>query len=69
MTGIDLQAEVEAKIAKNVSREYRRLSNGTPVKDSTPDLRRKVPGRGIPKGGWVTYRRFPGSEPGNRRDF
>ena len=33
MTGVDLQAEVEAKIEKNASRVYRRLPNGTPVKD------------------------------------
>ena len=34
MTGVDLQGEVEAKIAKNASRVYRRLSNGALVKDS-----------------------------------
>jgi hypothetical protein len=34
MTGVDLQGEVEAKIAKNASRVYRRLVNGTLVKDS-----------------------------------
>jgi NTP pyrophosphatase (non-canonical NTP hydrolase) len=34
MTSVDLQGEVEAKIAKNASRVYRRLSNGTLVKDS-----------------------------------
>ncbi len=33
MTGIDLQAEVEAKVAKNSSRVYRSLPNGTLVKD------------------------------------
>ncbi|MBV9449005.1 MAG: hypothetical protein JO345_24220 [Streptosporangiaceae bacterium] len=33
MTGVDLQGEVEAKIAKNASRVYRRLPNGTMVKD------------------------------------
>ena len=37
MAGVDLQAEVEAKITKNVSRVYRRLSNGALVKDSTRD--------------------------------
>ena len=34
MTGVDLQGEIEAKIAKNTSRMYRRLSRGTLVKDS-----------------------------------
>ena len=34
MTGIDLQGEIEAKMAKNASRVYRRLSNGALVKDS-----------------------------------
>jgi hypothetical protein len=34
MTGVDLQAEVEAKIEKNAARLYRRLPNGTLVKDS-----------------------------------
>jgi NTP pyrophosphatase (non-canonical NTP hydrolase) len=34
MTGVDLQGEIEAKITKNASRVYRRLPNGTPVKDS-----------------------------------
>ena len=34
MTGVDLQGEIEAKMAKNASRVYRRLSNGTLVKDS-----------------------------------
>lgn len=33
MTGTDLQAEVEAKIAKNVGRVYNRLPNGVLVKD------------------------------------
>ncbi len=38
MTGIDLQGEVEAKVAKNVSRVYRRLPNGALIKDvSRPD--------------------------------
>lgn len=32
MTGIDLQAEVEAKLAANVTRAYRKLPNGTLVK-------------------------------------
>ena len=34
MTGIDVQSAIEAKIAKNVSRVYRRLPNGTLVEDS-----------------------------------
>jgi NTP pyrophosphatase (non-canonical NTP hydrolase) len=34
MTGVDLQAEVEAKITKNASRTYHRLPNGTLVKDN-----------------------------------
>ncbi len=34
MTGVDLQGEIEAKIAKNASRVYQRLSNGTLVKHS-----------------------------------
>jgi NTP pyrophosphatase (non-canonical NTP hydrolase) len=34
MTGVDLHEEVEAKIAKNVSRAYRRQPNGALVKDS-----------------------------------
>ncbi|MBO0801462.1 MAG: hypothetical protein J2P25_00080 [Nocardiopsaceae bacterium] len=33
MTGTDLQAEIEAKIAKNVGRVYSRLPNGVLVKD------------------------------------
>jgi len=38
MTGIDLQSALEAKMAKNVSRVYRRLPNGTLVEDSAgPD--------------------------------
>jgi MazG-like family len=38
MTGIDLQSAIEAKIAKNVSRVYRRLPNGTLVEGSAgPD--------------------------------
>ncbi len=39
MTGIDLQVEVEAKVAKNSSRVYRSLPNGTLVKDDvTTDI-------------------------------
>jgi hypothetical protein len=34
MTGVDLQGEVEAKMARNAARVYRRLPNGTLVKDS-----------------------------------
>ncbi|HXW46870.1 MAG TPA: hypothetical protein VEL03_18915 [Streptosporangiaceae bacterium] len=33
MTGVDLQHEVEAKIARNASRSYRRLPNGVLAKD------------------------------------
>ena len=33
MLGVDLQSEVEAKIAKNASRVYSRLPNGALVKD------------------------------------
>lgn len=33
MTGVDLQGEVEAKIARNVARVYGRLPNGTLVKE------------------------------------
>jgi hypothetical protein len=33
MTGVDLQGEIDAKMAKNASRVYHRLSNGTLVKD------------------------------------
>ena len=32
MTGVDLQREVEAKLAKNAARRYSRLPNGVPVK-------------------------------------
>jgi MazG-like family len=34
MTGIDLQNEVEAKLAKNAARVYRHLPNGTLVKST-----------------------------------
>jgi len=34
MTGVDLQHEVEAKIAENASRVYRSLPNGVLVKES-----------------------------------
>ena len=34
MTGVDLQGEVEAKIERNAARAYRRLPNGTLVKDA-----------------------------------
>jgi NTP pyrophosphatase (non-canonical NTP hydrolase) len=33
MTGVDLQAEVQAKIERNSARTYRRLPNGALVKD------------------------------------
>ena len=36
MTGVDLQAEVEAKIEKNAARAYSRLPNGTLVKNARP---------------------------------
>lgn len=35
MTGIDLNAEVEVKLAANEARAYVRLPNGTPVKAGT----------------------------------
>jgi NTP pyrophosphatase (non-canonical NTP hydrolase) len=35
MAGVDLQVEVEAKIAKNSDRVYRTLPNGVLVKDSS----------------------------------
>jgi NTP pyrophosphatase (non-canonical NTP hydrolase) len=34
MTGIDLQDEIEAKMAKNAARVYRRLPNGVLAKSS-----------------------------------
>ena len=34
MTGIDLQDEIESKLAKNAARIYRRLPNGVPAKSS-----------------------------------
>jgi NTP pyrophosphatase (non-canonical NTP hydrolase) len=34
MTGIDLQDELEAKMAKNAARVYRRLPNGVLTKSS-----------------------------------
>jgi hypothetical protein len=37
MIGVDLQGEVEAKIAKNASRVYSRSPNGVLVKDSPED--------------------------------
>jgi len=37
MVGADLQEEVEAKLAANVARVYRRLPNGVLVKDATAD--------------------------------
>jgi NTP pyrophosphatase (non-canonical NTP hydrolase) len=36
MAGVDLQAEVEAKIEKNAARVYRRVPNGVLVKDAGP---------------------------------
>jgi hypothetical protein len=36
MTGVDLGAEVEAKLAVNEAREYVTLPNGTPVKAELP---------------------------------
>ena len=37
MTGVDLQAEIEAKIEKNASRVYSRLPNGVLVKEAIPE--------------------------------
>ena len=37
MTGIDLQDQIEAKIAKNAARVYRPLPNGALVKSPTVD--------------------------------
>ena len=34
MTGVDLQAEIEAKMAKNAARVYRRLPNGVLAKNN-----------------------------------
>lgn len=34
MTGVDLQREVDAKIARNATRSYRRLPNGVLVKEA-----------------------------------
>jgi hypothetical protein len=34
MIGVDLQTEIEAKLAKNAVRSYRRLPNGVPVKSN-----------------------------------
>jgi NTP pyrophosphatase (non-canonical NTP hydrolase) len=36
MVGADLQAAVEAKLATNETRAYRRLPNGVLVKDNSP---------------------------------
>jgi hypothetical protein len=36
MNGIDLASAVEAKIAKNATRTYRRLRNGVLIKTSEP---------------------------------
>ncbi len=33
MTGVDLQDQIEAKMAKNAARVYRRLPNGALAKD------------------------------------
>ena len=37
MTGVDLQTEIEAKLAKNAARAYRQLSNGVLVKSDKPE--------------------------------
>lgn len=37
MSGVDIQGEVEAKIAKNATRTYRTLPNGMKVKENTPE--------------------------------
>jgi hypothetical protein len=34
MTGVDLQDHIEAKLAKNAARAYRRLPNGVLSKDT-----------------------------------
>jgi len=34
MTGVDLQDEIEAKMAKNAARVYQRLANGVLAKSS-----------------------------------
>jgi hypothetical protein len=39
MLGADLQEAVEAKLAKNEARVYRRLSNGVLVKDAAGSRR------------------------------
>jgi hypothetical protein len=36
MTGVELQDEIAAKLAKNSSRHYRRLANGALVNDCAP---------------------------------
>ena len=36
MIGVDLQGAVEAKLAANAARVYRRLPNGVLVKDTAP---------------------------------
>ncbi len=36
MTGVDLQDEIDAKLAKNASRSYRQLPNGVLVKSEDP---------------------------------
>jgi hypothetical protein len=45
MNGIDLQAEVEAKIAKNALRTYSRLPDGTLAKDGVLPVAAVIPGR------------------------
>jgi hypothetical protein len=35
MTGVDLQEQVEAKMAKNAARVYRRLPNGVLAKNTS----------------------------------
>jgi hypothetical protein len=35
MTGVDLQDQIEAKIAKNAARVYRRLQNGVLAKSTS----------------------------------
>jgi NTP pyrophosphatase (non-canonical NTP hydrolase) len=40
MTGIDLQDEIEAKMAKNASRVYQRLPNGVLAKSGEADISR-----------------------------
>jgi hypothetical protein len=48
MTGVDLQREVEIKLAKNAARSYTRLPNGVPVK-SEPAADAQPGAEGLPR--------------------